>query len=264
MRAVTGKPIKLLGTGEKMDALEDFHPSRIANRILGMGDIVSLVEKAAESIDAAKAQRIAERMRKGKFDLDDLSDQLAQVEKIGGLGGIMGMLPGVAKMKEQLSSARFDDGVIKRQRAIISSMTREERRAPDVLKASRKRRVAAGSGVRVEDVNKLLKLHRQMADMMKTMGGTKRGGAMGKMASMFGLPGGGMGGGMPQPTPEQLAALQRQVGQRQIGPPPRQPEQVKPRPKPAEPPKLPGLGGAKLPGPGGGLWSALNPFGKKK
>ena len=131
MRAVTGKPIKLLGTGEKMDALEDFHPTRIANRILGMGDIVSLVEKAAESIDAAKAQRIAERMRKGKFDLDDLSDQLAQVEKIGGLGGIMGMLPGVAKMKEQLASARFDDGIIKRQRAMISSMTREERRAPE-------------------------------------------------------------------------------------------------------------------------------------
>ena len=125
MRAVTGKPIKLLGIGEKMDALEDFHPSRIANRILGMGDIVSLVEKAAESIDAAKAQRIAERMRKGKFDLDDLSDQLAQVEKIGGLGGIMGMLPGVAKMKEQLASARFDEGIVKRQRAIISSMTRE-------------------------------------------------------------------------------------------------------------------------------------------
>jgi signal recognition particle subunit SRP54 len=259
MRAVTGKPIKLLGTGEKMDALEDFHPSRI-----GMGDIVSLVEKAAESIDAAKAQRIAERMRKGKFDLDDLSDQLAQVEKIGGLGGIMGMLPGVAKMKEQLASARFDDGIIKRQRAIISSMTRGERRAPDVLKASRKRRVAAGSGVRVEDVNKLLKLHRQMADMMKTMGGAKRGGAMGKMASMFGLPGGGIGGGMPQPTPEQLAALQRQVGQRQIGPLPRQPEQVKPGPEPGEPPKLPGLGGAKLPGLGGGLWSGLNPFGKKK
>jgi len=264
MRAVTGKPIKLLGTGEKMDALEDFHPSRIANRILGMGDIVSLVEKAAESIDAAKAQRIAERMRKGKFDLDDLSDQLAQVEKIGGLGGIMGMLPGVAKMKEQLASARFDDGIIKRQRAIISSMTREERRAPDVLKASRKRRVAAGSGVRVEDVNKLLKLHRQMAGMMKTMGGVKHGGAMGKMASMFGLPSGGSGGGMPRPTPEQLAALQRQVGQRQTGPTPGQPAPVKPGPKPAEPPKLPGLGGAKLPGLGGGLWSGLNPFGKKK
>jgi signal recognition particle subunit SRP54 len=264
MRAVTGKPIKLLGTGEKMDALEDFHPSRIANRILGMGDIVSLVEKAAESIDAEKARRVAERMRKGKFDLDDLSDQLAQVEKIGGLGGIMGMLPGVAKMKEQLASPRFDDGIVKRQRAIISSMTREERRTPDVLKASRKRRVAAGAGVRVEDVNKLLKLHRQMADMMKSMGGAKRGGAMGKMASMFGLPGGGMAGAIPPPAPKQPAASQRQVGEGQIFPMPGQPAEVKPAPKEPEPAKLPGLGGAKLPGLGGGLWSGLNPFGKKK
>jgi signal recognition particle subunit SRP54 len=277
MRAVTGKPIKLLGTGEKMDALEDFHPSRIANRILGMGDIVSLVEKAAESIDAEKARRVAERMRKGKFDLDDLSDQLAQVEKIGGLGGIMGMLPGVAKMKEQLASPRFDDAIVKRQRAIISSMTSEERRAPDVLKASRKRRIAAGSGVRVEDVNKLLKLHRQMADMMKSMGSTKRGGAMGKMAAMFGLPGGGMAGAMPRPAPKQPAALQRQADERQILPMPEQKAEVKPGPKPPEqsaqfkpgpkepkPAKLPGLGGAKLPGLGGGLWSGLNPFGKKK
>ena len=197
-----------------------------------MGDIVSLVEKAAESIDAEKAQRIAERMRKGKFDLDDLSEQLAQVEKIGGLGGIMGMLPGMAKIKDQMAAAHLDDRIIKRQRAIISSMTREERRAPDVLKASRKRRVAAGSGVKVEDVNKLLKLHRQMADMMKTMGGAKRGGAIGKMASMFGLPGGGMGG-MPQPTAEQLAALQKQVGQRQIGPTPGQSRPAGPAPKPA-------------------------------
>src|ERR1700730_17527790 len=189
MRAVTGKPIKLLATGEKMDALEDFHPARIANRILGMGDIVSLVEKAAESLDAEKAKRIADKMRKGKFDLEDLSDQLAQVEKIGGLGGIMGMLPGVAKMKEQLASGRVDDRIIKRQRAIISSMTREDRRNPDILKASRKRRIAMGSGAKVEDINKLLKQHRQIADMMKA-GGTKRGGALGKMASMLGLPGG--------------------------------------------------------------------------
>ncbi|MEJ0092106.1 MAG: signal recognition particle protein [Methylocella sp.] len=273
MRAVTGKPIKLLGAGEKMDALEDFHPSRIANRILGMGDIVSLVEKAAESIDAEKAQRIAERMRKGKFDLEDLSEQLAQVEKIGGLGGIMGMLPGIAKMKDQLASANLDDRIIKRQRAIISSMTRQERRNPDLLKASRKKRVAAGSGVKVEDVNKLLKQHRQMADMMKSMGGAnKRGGAMGKMASMFGLPGGGMGA-MPQPTPEQIAALQKQ-----FGPMPGGPSASGPAPKPAvlpppppglvsAAPKLPGLGGGapgKLPGLGGGLLSGLNPFGKKK
>ena len=130
MRAVTGKPIKLLGIGEKMDALEDFHPDRIANRILGMGDIVSLVEKAAQTIDAEKAQKIADKMRKGKFDLEDLADQLAQVEKIGGLGGIMGMLPGVAKMKDQLASANIDDKVIKRQRAIILSMTPQRAAQP--------------------------------------------------------------------------------------------------------------------------------------
>ena len=264
MRAVTGKPIKLLGTGEKMDALEDFHPSRIANRILGMGDIVSLVEKAAELIDAEQARRATERMRKGKFDLEDLSDQLAQVEKIGGLGGIMGMLPGVAKMKNQLASANIDDRIIKRQRAIISSMTRDERRNPDILKASRKRRVAAGSGVKVEDINKLLKQHRQMADMMKSMGATKRGGAMGKMASMLGLP----GGGMPQPTPEQLAAMQKQMGQRHAAPAlqsrPQGHASQKPVSGTGEAPKLPGLGGAQLPGLGGGLLSGLNPFGKKK
>jgi signal recognition particle subunit SRP54 len=214
-----------------MDALEDFHPARIANRILGMGDIVSLVERAAESIDAEKAQRIAEKMRKGKFDLEDLSDQLAQVEKIGGLGGIMGMLPGVAKMKDQLASANFDDRIIKRQRAIISSMTREERRNPDLLKASRKKRVAAGSGMRVEDVNKLLKQHRQMADMMKAMGSTKRGGGMGKMASMLGMAGGNPFGGMPQPTPDQIAALQKQLGQKPTGGAPSQwriPERAQP------------------------------------
>ena len=237
----------VLGTGAKMDALEDFHPSRIANRILGMGDIVSLVEKAAESIDAEQARRATERMRKGKFDLEDLSDQLAQVEKIGGLGGIMGMLPGVAKMKNQLASANIDDRIIKRQRAIISSMTREERRNPDILKASRKRRVAAGSGVKVEDINKLLKQHRQMADMMKSMGGTKRGGAMGKMASMLGLP----GGGMPPPTPEQLAAMQKQMGQRHAAPAPQSRPHGHASQKPAsgtgEAPKLPGLGGAQLP-----------------
>jgi signal recognition particle subunit SRP54 len=280
MRAVTGKPIKLLGTGEKMDALEDFHPARIANRILGMGDIVSLVERAAESIDAEKAQRIAEKMRKGKFDLEDLSDQLAQVEKIGGLGGIMGMLPGVAKMKDQLASANFDDRIIKRQRAIISSMTREERRNPDVLKASRKKRVAAGSGMKVEDVNKLLKQHRQMADMMKAMGSTKRGGAMGKMASMFGMPGGNPLAGMPQPTPDQIAALQKQLGQKPTGHAPKPPSPAKPAAKTpapatspappagvlASPPPLPGLGSSQTPPGlgGGGFLSGLNPFGKKK
>src|SRR3954468_16054335 len=210
MRAVTGKPIKLIGTGEKVDALEEFHPSRVANRILGMGDIVSLVEKAAENFDAEKAQRMADKMRKGKFDLEDLRDQLAQMEKIGGIGGMLGMLPGIAKMKSQLENANLDDRVIKRQRAIIDSMTRAERKNPDILKASRKKRIASGSGTKVEDVNKLLKMHRQMADMMKAMGSGKRGGIGAALGNMFGM-GGGMGGmgglggpmgGMPQPTPE--------------------------------------------------------------
>ncbi|MBO0733349.1 MAG: signal recognition particle protein [Methylocapsa sp.] len=263
MRAVTGKPIKLLATGEKMDALEDFHPTRIANRILGMGDIVSLVERAAESLGAEQSRRIADRISKGKFDLEDLSEQLAQVEKIGGLGGIMGMLPGVAKMKEQLAAARVDEQIIKRQRAIISSMTRAERRNPDVLKASRKRRIASGSGTKVEEINKLLKQHRQFADIMKAMGGPKRGGAFGKVASMLGLGGGGLGGGIPSPSPGQFAALQRQMGSRQLGPASAQPARAKEdEPKP---PLLPGLGGGSLPGGGGsGLLSGLNPFGKKK
>ena len=251
MRAVTGKPIKLIGTGEKMEALDEFDPRRIANRILGMGDIVALVEKAAETIDAEKAQRIADKMRKGKFDLEDLADQLAQFDKLGGLGGVMGLLPGMGKLKEQMAGAKIDDKVIKRQRAIILSMTPQERRNPDILKASRKKRIAAGSGMKVEDVNKLLKQHRGMADMMKQLGGAKRG-ALGKMAQAFGLGGGNPMGGMPQPTPEQLEQLQKQMG-----------GGMKLPDMPAGLGK-PGLPGAapKLPGLGGGF----NPFqfGKKK
>ena len=254
MRAVTGKPIKLIGIGEKMDALDDFDPKRIANRILGMGDIVALVEKAAQTIDAEKAQRIAEKMRKGKFDLEDLAEQLAQAEKIGGLSGIMGMLPGVGKLKEQMAAANIDDRILKRQRAIILSMTPQERRNPDILKASRKKRIAAGAGVNVEQVNKLLKQHRGMADMMKAMGGGKRG-PMGKMAQMFGL-----GGGMPQPTPEQIEAMQKQMGGQL---PPNMPKLPDAPPAGAFGPK-PGMPGLppKLPGLGGGF----NPFqfGKKK
>ena len=258
MRHVTGKPIKLIGTGEKMDALEDFHPARIANRILGMGDIVSLVERAAETIDAEKAAAMARKMAKGRFDLDDLADQLAQVEKIGGLGGIMGMLPGVAKMKDQLAG-RIDDKTIKRQRAIILSMTPKERRNPDLLKASRKKRIAAGAGMKVEDVNKLLKQHRMMADMMKSMGGMGKGlGGLGKMAGMAkalggmgGLPGmGGQGagpGGGAMPTPEQIEAMQKQLGGKMPN-------------LPGLPGGLSGLGGkGGLPGLGGGF-----PFGKKR
>jgi len=253
MRAVTGKPIKLIGTGEKVDALEEFHPSRVANRILGMGDIVSLVEKAAENFDAEKAQRMAEKMRKGKFDLEDLRDQLAQMEKIGGIGGMLGMLPGIAKMKSQLENANLDDKVIKRQRAIIDSMTPAERRNPDILKASRKKRIAAGSGVKVEDINKLLKMHRQMADVMKMMGGGKAKGMAGALGKMFGLG----GGGMPQPTPEQMEALQKQMGGKLPDFPGGAGGALPPMPKGV--PGLPGLGGGpKMPGLGG------FPFGKKK
>ncbi len=250
MRYVTGKPIKLIGTGEKMDAVDEFSPQRIANRILGMGDIVALVEKAAAAIDAEEARKTAARMAKGKFDLQDLCDQLAQVEKIGGFGGIMGLLPGVAKMKDQIEKAGIDDKLIKRQRAIILSMTAAERKNPDLLKASRKKRIAAGSGMRVEDINKLLKQHRQMADVMKSFGSGKRGGLMGKAAQMMGLG----PAGMQMPSQEELQKLQEKLGGAPTGAPgiPAAP----PADLLAQKPNLPGLGG--------GLLSGLNPFGKKK
>jgi signal recognition particle subunit SRP54 len=205
MRAVTGKPIKLIGTGEKLDAIEDFYPQRIADRILGMGDIISLVEKAAATIDAEKAARVAEKMRKGAFDLSDLRDQLAQMQTMGGMTGLMAMLPGVAKMKNQLAERNLDETVLKRQVAIIDSMTPQERRNPDVLKASRKRRIAAGSGTKPEDINKLLKMHRTMADVMKAMGGAKRG-PMAGLANMLGF-----GGGGGAPSPEQMAELAKKM-----------------------------------------------------
>ncbi len=201
MRAVTGKPIKLLGTGEKMDALEDFDPHRVAGRILGMGDVVALVEKAAENIDIEKAKATAERMRKGTFDLNDLREQLLQMQKMGGLGGLMGMLPGVAKFKNQIASANLDDKVFKRQVAIIGSMTKKERSSPKLLDASRKRRIAAGSGTKVEEINRLLKMHRQMADMMKAMGG--KAGKRGPLAGLAGMMGMGAGG----PSPEMLQQM---------------------------------------------------------
>lgn len=169
MRAVTGAPIVLLGAGEKLDALEDFHPDRIANRILGMGDIVSLVERAAETIDKDEAEKLAAKMQRGGFDLEDYRKQLGQIGKMGSLQGMLGMLPGVGKIKQQLQDANLDTSVLKRQAAIISSMTMAERRNPDLLKASRKRRIAAGSGTTVQDVNRLLKQFDDMSAMMKRM-----------------------------------------------------------------------------------------------
>jgi signal recognition particle subunit SRP54 len=237
MRAVTGKPIKLIGTGEKMDALEDFDPSRIAGRILGMGDIVSLVEKAATNIDAEKAMRTAERMRKGAFDLNDLRDQLDQMAKMGGIGGLMGLMPGVAKIKNQIANANLDDGLLKRQKAMIDSMTPKERRNPDLLKNSRKKRIVAGSGTRVEELNKLLKMHRGMADMMKAMGGAKRG-PMAGLANML-----GMGGGMP--SPEQMAEMAKNMPAGAGGGAPGLPPSM-----PKLPPNFPGMPGG-IPGLGG-------------
>jgi signal recognition particle subunit SRP54 len=193
MRAVTGKPIKLIGVGEKLDALEDFDPSRIAGRILGMGDVVGLVEKAIEHVEIDKAQAIAKKIQKGAFDLNDLSEQLNQMQKLGGMGSILGMLPGIGKVKKQIDAANLDDAVFKRQQAMISSMTKSERKNPKLLNASRKKRVAAGSGTSVQDINKLVKMHRQMADMMKTMG-KKRG----FLAQMLGA------GGPPPEMPAQL------------------------------------------------------------
>lgn len=218
MRAVTGKPIKAIATGEKMDALEEFYPSRIADRILGMGDIVSLVEKASETIDQEKAEALAKKMQAGKFDMNDLADQLGQMKKMGGMGGLMGMLPGVGKMKDQIAAAGLDDKMFDRQLAIISSMTKAERINPDILKHSRKQRIAKGSGTTAADINKLLKMHRGMGDMMKAMGGKGKGGMLRKMMGGIGqkMMGGGMGGmgGMPDLgnlDPKQLEALQQQM-----------------------------------------------------
>jgi signal recognition particle subunit SRP54 len=169
MRSVTGKPIKFLGTGEKLDALEAFRPERLAGRILDMGDVVSLVEKAAETIEQEEAEKLARKMAKGQFDLDDLAAQLRQLRKMGGMGGVMGMLPGVQKIKKQISAANLDDSLIKRQEAIIGSMTKAERRDPKLLNGSRRRRIAAGSGTTVPEINRLLKQYQDMSTMMRKM-----------------------------------------------------------------------------------------------
>ena len=203
MRAVTGKPIKFAGTGEKLDAIEVFHPTRVANRILGMGDIVSMVEKAAATIQADEAERMAERMAQGKFDMDDLRSQLRQMQKMGGLGMLAGMMPGMKKAKAAMAQSGMDDRVLLRMDAIIGSMTPKERANPALLNAKRKIRVANGSGTQVQDVNKLLKMHLEMAKAMKQikkMGGIKGLGALfgkgGLDAAMPGLGGPG-GGGLP-------------------------------------------------------------------
>ncbi len=266
MRAVTGKPIKLMGIGEKLDALEPFHPERVANRILGMGDIVSLVEKAARTIDAEKAQKIARRMKKGAFTLDDLAEQLKQMQKLGGMKGVMGMLPGMGKIKKQLDNVDLDDLVLKRQLAIISSMTPRERTFPKLLNASRKKRIARGSGTSVQDINRLVKMHKQMAAMMKKMGKGKGG----MLGNMFGLGKGPspaemeqmqaeLAGMDPDQLPPELRDLAKSMQDQEKGAP------TLPRGLPGMGGGLPGLGGG-LPGLGGGLpgLGGLPPIGRGK
>ncbi|MFM6950779.1 MAG: signal recognition particle protein [Novosphingobium sp.] len=204
MRAVTGKPIKFAGTGEKLDALEVFQPSRVAGRILGMGDVVSIVERAAAAIEEEEAERMAARMAKGQFDMNDLRQQLRQMQKMGGLGALAGMLPGMKKAKQAMEQSGMDDRVLLRMDAIIGSMTPKERTRPDLLNAKRKIRIANGSGVQVQDVNKLLKMHQEMERAMKQikkMGGLaglgKLFGGGGLGAAMPGLGGPGAGGGLP-------------------------------------------------------------------
>ena len=244
MRAVTGKPIRFVGLGEKMDALETFEASRVAGRILGMGDIVALVEKAQETLEMEQAERMMKRFQKGLFNMNDLRSQLEQMLKMGGMQGLMGMMPGMGKMQKQAEEAGFDDGVLRRQIALINSMTKKERANPDLLQASRKKRIAAGAGLEVSDLNKLLKMHRQMADMMKKMGKMGKGGMLKQaMKGMFGK------GGMPDPSkmsPAELEAMSKGM-QESLG-------------AGGKLPGLGGLGGMNLPG---GL-SGLGGFGKKK
>jgi len=240
MREITGKPIRFVGLGEKMDALETFEPERIAGRILGMGDIVALVERAQETLEAEQAERMMKRFQKGMFNMNDLKGQLEQMQKMGGMQGMMGMMPGMAKMSKQIEEAGFDDKTIVRQIALIQSMTKKERANPALLQASRKKRVAAGSGQEVADLNKLLKMHRQMADAMKKMGKMGKKGLMrGGLGALLGKGGGmpaGMGdmGGMGGMDPAAMEKAARQMG----------------------------MGGGDLPGLGG--MGDLSGLGKKK
>ncbi|HQT51892.1 MAG TPA: signal recognition particle protein [Phenylobacterium sp.] len=248
MRAVTGLPIKFLGVSEKIDGLDVFDAARVAGRILGQGDVIALVEKASADLDVAKAEAMAKKLAKGQFDLDMMADQFAQMKKMGGMEGLMGFLPGVQKMKKQIAEANISDKALDRQAAIISSMTKLERKKPDILAASRKRRIAKGAGVDVSEVNRLLKQHRQMADAFKAM--SKDGGkGFARMAGMMGGGGGAdrlksLGGGkLAMPDQNQLEELGKMAGGGG---------------------KLPGLGDGlpKLPGLGGGLPPGFNPFKK--
>ncbi|MCA0203528.1 MAG: signal recognition particle protein [Proteobacteria bacterium] len=238
MRAVTGKPIRFVGLGEKTDALETFEAERIAGRILGMGDIVALVERAQQTLEAEQAERMMKRFQKGQFNMNDLKQQLDQMLKMGGMQSVMGMMPGMAKMSKQAEEAGFDDRMLKRQIALIQSMTKKERANPELLQASRKKRIAAGAGLEVSELNKLLKMHRQMADVMKKMG---KGGMLKQaMKSMFGK------------NPD-MAEMQKQLAD---------PEAMKAASAAMRGGAMPrGMG---LPGLGGGLPGGLSGLGKKR
>jgi len=234
MRAVTGKPIKFVGLGEKMDALETFEPERIAGRILGMGDIVALVERAQETIEAEQAERMMKRMAKGMFNMNDLKMQLEQMLKMGGMQGMMGMMPGMGKMAKQVSDAGLDDHILKQQIALINSMTKKERANPALLQASRKKRIAKGAGMDVSDLNKLMKMQRQMSDVMKKMGKGKGGMMKAAMKQMMG----GKGGMDPAAMAANMDPKALEAAAKQMG--------------------------AKSPFGGMGLPSGLSGFGKKK
>ncbi len=238
MRAVTGKPIRFVGLGEKMDALETFEPDRIAGRILGMGDIVALVEKAQQTLEVEQAERMMKRFQKGQFNMNDLKMQLEQMMKMGGMEGMMAMMPGAAKMQKQMDGAGIDDKMLRHQIALINSMTKKERANPQILQASRKKRIAKGAGMEVSELNKLLKMQRQMSDMMKKMGKMGKGGMLKQaMKGMFGKGGGSPEEMMGQMDPKALEQAAKAMGAKG---------------------GMPGMGG------GMGLPPGLSGFGKKK
>lgn len=238
MRAVTGKPIRFVGLGEKMDALETFEPDRIAGRILGMGDIVALVEKAQQTLEVEQAERMMKRFQKGMFNMNDLKMQLEQMMKMGGMEGMLAMMPGAQKMQKQMDGAGIDDRMLRQQIALINSMTKKERANPQLLQASRKKRIAKGAGMEVSELNKLLKMQRQMGDMMKKMGKMGKGGMLKQaMKGMMGKGGGSPEEMMGQMDPKALEQAAKAMGGKG---------------------GLPGMGGI------GGLPPGLSGFGKKK
>jgi len=215
MKAITGKPIKFIGVGEKIDALEEFVADRIAGRILGMGDIVSLVEKAQETFEAEKAERMMKRLQKGQFNMNDLKSQMEQMKKMGGMQSIMSMMPGMGKLSKNLNSAGFDDKMIGQQVALINSMTKRERVSPQILQASRKKRIAKGAGLEVSDLNKLIKMQRQMSDTMKKLG---KSGGRGMISQMMQMISGKSGKGvMPPANIDELNKLAKDNSQSLIG-----------------------------------------------